>query len=64
MVGIFPNRPAVLRLVGALLAEQRGEWAISRRYLAMEGLAEALAVTATKDEVPPQLADWLSQPRG
>ncbi|MEA5055273.1 MAG: IS256 family transposase [Propionicimonas sp.] len=56
VAGIFPNRDAITRLVGAVLAEQTDEWAEGRRYLGLEVLARCrLAVvpdTPVHDELP------------
>ena len=50
VVGIFPTRASVLRLVGMVLAEQDDEWQDGRRYFSPESMA--LIDALPHEEVP------------
>ena len=51
VVGIFPNEASIMRLIGAVLFEQNGEWQTVGRYMMVEAFAQI-----DKKEVDPILS--------
>lgn len=55
VVGIFPDRTSIIRLVGAVLAEQHDEWAEARRYLGLDVLTKSQALGTQEVNTEPIL---------
>ncbi|WP_460869617.1 IS256 family transposase, partial [Rhodococcus aerolatus] len=53
VVGIFPDRASLIRLVGAVLAEQHDEWTEMRRYIGLDILAQARGTDPEQQETTP-----------
>ena len=57
VVGIFPDRASIIRLVGAVLAEQHDEWIEGRRYLGLDVLTRARATLISTGPTDDQQTD-------
>jgi putative transposase len=63
VVGIFPGRLSLIRLVGAVLAEQNDEWTEGRRYMSLELLAKSrIRIISTEPNPAPNEPTVTTQP--
>ncbi|GGK73868.1 IS256 family transposase [Ornithinimicrobium pekingense] len=59
VVGIFPNRESIIRLVGAVLAEQHDAWAEQRRYIGLDVLTRCRAALTEPAEPTQEVSTTL-----
>ena len=59
--GIFPARDSLIRLVGAVLAEQHDDWIEGRRYLGLDVLARS-RLTLLDDQHDEEVKDPMTSP--
>ena len=62
VVGIFPSKRSISRLIGAVLLEANDEWQLQHRYMGVEAMGEAMGETLTPTptdetlQLPPRAA--------